>query len=249
MIAERSKWLICRKRRPGSVRLFCFPHSGGYAGEYARWSDSLPDVELHAVQLPGRGSRVGESTFTRMQPLVDALMAEIEFRAPFALFGHSKGSLVAYELARALRDRGPAQPILLFASGSRAPHLARRTELVSHLPDEELLAAVERWYGAVPEEVRADPELAALVTAGLRADLAIVEAYRYLPAEPLDCPIVATGGLDDDVTKDELEAWSRHTRAGFDLDLFPGGHFYLREQSEPLLRVIADALRRQLGGQ
>src|SRR5205823_943244 len=91
-------WLVCRQRRPeAAMRLYCLPHSGGSAGEYVRWSDGLPGVEVWGVQLPGRGQRVGEPPLTRMPALVAALVASVPFRPPFALFGHSLGGLVAYE--------------------------------------------------------------------------------------------------------------------------------------------------------
>ncbi|RKH39255.1 thioesterase, partial [Corallococcus sp. AB050B] len=98
------------------MRLFCFPHSGGSVGEYVRWADLLPDLEVWGVQFPGRGARAEEAPFTRLNELVDALVRAVDFGASFAFFGHSLGALVAFETARRLRDLGRTPPDALFLS-------------------------------------------------------------------------------------------------------------------------------------
>ena len=126
-------------RRPDATfRLYCFPHSGGSAGEFVRWADAMPEVEVLGIQLPGRGARLHEPSFTRMEPLVDAIVSEIDFRGPFAFFGHSLGAMVAYEVARKLRDTGRPQPEWIFASASPAPHLPRTDPPIHQLSDDEL---------------------------------------------------------------------------------------------------------------
>lgn len=242
------RWLACRRRRPDAAfRLICFPHSGGSSGEYVRWGDFTPDMEVWAVQLPGRGARLDEPNLTRMDALVDALLAEVTFAPPFALFGHSKGALVAYEVARGLRDRGRVGPSLLVASAYRPPPRGRRLQRVSQLSDEDLLAAVEQTYGTLPAEIRAEPELVALMVPPLRADFEVLETYTHVAGEPLDCPILVAAGADDEVKPAELDEWRLATRAAFELATFPGGHFYLRDQRDALLQRIADALRRHAG--
>lgn len=247
-MTRHSPWLACRARRPdAAVRLYCFPHSGGSAGEYVRWADQLPEIEVWGVQLPGRGSRSGETPFTRMRPLVDALVEEVSFRAPFAFFGHSLGALVAFEVARALRERGREQPGWLFLSAYRAPHLPRRVAPKSHLDDEQLLDALERTYGGMAAELREDPEMRELILPGLRADIELVESARHEVGAPLDCPMTGIGGAEDDAClPEELEPWRAHTTGSFDLRVLPGGHFYLREKEarDTLLRLLGDTLRR-----
>ncbi|WP_033431992.1 thioesterase II family protein [Saccharothrix syringae] len=236
------QWLLCRHRRPGAaLRLYCFPHSGGSAGEFLRWADDLPDVEVWGVQLPGRGTRLDEEPPTRLDALVEAVVAEVAFEGPFAFFGHSLGSLVAYEVAAALGDRGPVH---LLVSAHEAPHLHRGDPTAHRLDEAGLLAAVEQRYGPLPAEVRDDPEWREVVLGPLRADLEMVAGYRFPGHEPLSCAITALGGLDDTVAAADLSAWDRHTTGPFARRVFAGGHFYFREQHHDVLRSLAADLAR-----
>ncbi len=238
-------WLACRLRRPeASVRLYCFPHSGGSVGEYVRWADALPDIEVWGVQLPGRGARAEEAPFTRVREVVDSLVGAVDFGTSFAFFGHSLGALVAFETARRLREQGRPPPGWLFLSAAPAPQLPPRGIPASHLDEDGLLTALEPSYGELAVELREDAELRELILPGLRADLALVESYQHAPGAPLACAMAVLGGVQDDLTREELEPWRVHTTGPFSLHLLPGGHFYLREP-EPrarLLRLLAETL-------
>lgn len=226
-----SPWLLCREPRPeAALRLYCFPHSGGPAGEYLFWADGLPGCEVWGVQAPGRGSRTGEKPFTAMRELVRTLADEVTFTGPYALFGHSLGAAVAYELALELRARGRELPQRLFVSAHEAPHLHEGDMSLVELDDEALIDAVEQRYDPIPPELREDPEWLAMLCEGLRADLRIVAGYRHTRADPLPVPITAMGGTEDPVVSPAaLAAWEAYTTASFRLRTYPGGHFYFRE--------------------
>jgi surfactin synthase thioesterase subunit len=237
-----NEWLACRQRRPeAAVRLYCFPHSGGSLGEYLRWSDGLPGLELWGVNLPGRGRRMSEEPYRRMDELVGAMADAVSFQPPFALFGHSLGAVVAFELARTLRDRGGPEPRALILSSYQAPHLPRTDPDVHGLPDEQLLPIVERQYGEVSTALRDDPEFLRFTLGYHRADFEMIETYRYVEGRPLSVPLIVTGGTED-YPVEALEAWRRHTTGPFSVRRFPGDHFYLRGQREELLRLIASTL-------
>jgi phthiocerol/phenolphthiocerol synthesis type-I polyketide synthase E len=238
------RWLLCRRRRPEArLRVYCFPHSGGSPGEYMAWTEALPEVELWGVQAPGRGSRAGEPPFTSMPELVDAVVGEVDFVAPYVFFGHSLGALVAYEVAVALRDAGRPGPEKLWVSGSRAPHLRRPDRGLHRLHGRELAAAVDEEYGAIAPELLAAPDLLEMLLPVLRADLAIGGGYQARPRPPLDCPITVLGGEDDRERGDLLTAWRRHTTGSFEVRTFPGGHFYFRERRDDVLRHLAERAR------
>jgi medium-chain acyl-[acyl-carrier-protein] hydrolase len=238
-----SRWLT----RPGPdgsarLRLFCFPYSGAGASIYYRWNGQLPaGIDLCPVELPGRGSRLSEPPFSRIEPLAaaaaEALLPYLD--RPFALFGHSMGALACFELARLLRRHHGLQPVRLIASGHPAPHVPDREPPIHALPEPEFVAKL-RALGGTPEEVLANAELRALILPILRADFSACETYTYEPEAPLDCPISAYGGLEDrEVPSEELSAWRSQTSGLFTSRLFPGNHFFIHSAQPLLLRSIA----------
>ena len=243
--------LRLRKRAPASAwfpgasaadgpRLFTFPHAGG--GTLAPAADEL-GYAVCPVRLPGRETRLAEAPFERMTPLVDALAVAIEpyLAEPFAFFGHSMGAIVAFELARRLRDGGRSLPRMLIASAARAPQFRR-----NHVPPpdpspEEFLEELRRLEG-VPAEILSDPSLLAAVLPALTADAGLYRRYVYTEAAPLPFPIRAYGGAEDpNIRREHLEGWAGQTSASFAVRLFPGGHFYLRDAPG-----LAAALREDL---
>ncbi|MGW2557758.1 thioesterase II family protein [Streptomyces sp. NPDC001514] len=245
-IVASPRWLISGAPRPTAPKLYCFAHGGGSAAEYLRWARDLRGTELHAVQLPGRGSRAAEPVLTSMDALVEAFLADVPLGgpAPYAFFGHSLGALVSYEITRALRAAGRRLPARLIVSGFPAPHLHRQrtAEPLHRLPDTDLVEAVSRIHGGIPEEVLASSELRTLTATPLRADYQLLETYSWRAEDPLPVPVTVFGGRDDRVTREQLEAWQDHTTAEVTVRQFPGGHFYLREQPAVVLRALAGAV-------
>jgi len=240
-------WLVRPRPNPGAaLRLVCFPYGGAGTTVFRTWPAALPaDVEVVAVELPGRESRSREPRFERLAPLVAALTDAVAPRldTPFAIYGHSLGSLVGFGFARELRRRGLPGPRHLFVSGRRAPQLPERTELAT-LPDREMAAALRRM-GGIPDVVFAEPDLLAWYLPIIRDDVRISELEVIADDAPLPCPITAFGGLADDLaTPAEIEAWRSQTSAAFDHELFPGGHFFLQTARDRFLGSLARRLSR-----
>lgn len=236
----------------GRPSLLCFPHAGAGPSVFRAWTGLFePEVEVVAVALPGKEARFREPVPAGLDALVDDLAQALAPRLDgrFALFGHSMGALVAYELARRLRRAGRAQPERLFVSAFRAPHVPQLRPALHALPEALLLAEMHRLDGT-PAEVLGQPELMRALIPGLRADLALCERYRHRPEPPLAVPITCLGGLTDRrVSRFELYAWRLHTRADFRLRYLPGGHFF-PYQAPSLVRraVCADlGLARDVG--
>ena len=244
--AASDRWITWPRPNPRArLRLFCIAHAGGGASSFRGWADALPpQVEVCPVQLPGRENRVVEPAFDRLEPLVEALANAVDplLELPFAVFGHSNGALIGFELARTLRARGRPGPVHLFASGRRAPDLPADRPPTHHLPDPEFLEELQQ-LGGIPTQLLEHQELLSLLLPALRADVTIHETYAYREGAPLDCPITAYGGLvDPRVSREQLQAWGRHTRAGFLLRMFPGGHFYLHDDRAAVLPVLSSDL-------
>ncbi|KOX12548.1 thioesterase II family protein [Nocardiopsis sp. NRRL B-16309] len=239
--APRTAAIRATVPQPGAtLRLVCFPHSGGGPAMFHRWGPALaPDVEVWAATLPGRAARTREPFVSDWTSLVrDMAAAVLEGgEGPVALFGHSLGAAVAFEVARTLTRAG-APPAHLVVSARSAP-LTRRASLELPRDDDELLGLVDRVYQGVPEAVRSSPELRAHFAPILRADLELSNSYAYRPGPPLTCPVTALGGADDrTVTPAQLQGWADHTRGGFESHLFPGGHFYLEQNGPSVLDTV-----------
>jgi medium-chain acyl-[acyl-carrier-protein] hydrolase len=227
------------------MRLFCFPYAGGGAMAYRAWGQDLPGgIEVCPVQLPGRENRLLEPPFTRLASLVQTLLDVLRpyLDRPFALFGHSLGALIGFELARQLQKQFGLFPAHLFVSGHRAPQLPDPDRPLHDLPEAKFVEELRR-LGGTPEVVLRDRDMLQLVLPVLRADFALCETYTYAGWDALGCPITALGGWQDHkVRYEELIAWQEQTQAGFQLRMFPGDHFYLRNARIPLLRTIGQEL-------
>lgn len=222
--------------------LYCFPHAGGAAGEYARWAAHTPGLRLAAVQPPGRAHNLGARAITAMPELVREIVAQVQFTPPFALFGHSLGALVAYEVARAL---GP-KPVRLFVSSFRPPPPPEIVQPMHLLDDAALQAEIERRWGRLPAATRSDKDLLAAALACYRADLQVLETYEHVPGPPLSCPVTAIAGADEPGGETWMAGWREHTDAAFASHRRPGGHFHTRDDLDGLGRLLGDTVRTDL---
>jgi medium-chain acyl-[acyl-carrier-protein] hydrolase len=232
---------IWRARKPGHThRLICFPYAGAGATAYADWAALLPpEIELVAVQLPGRQNRIAEEPFRETGPLIAALSYALGpvLDGPFAFFGHSGGALLAYELAKVLRARGGRGPEQLFLSAQPAPDAAGRQQW-HRLPDDEFRAEVLALGGLEPE-IADDPDVLAELLPLLRADFGLWERHRPTPVAPLDCPItVLCGASDHRVPLSSVDGWRARTTAEFSTQIYPGGHFYFFSATADVVSFI-----------
>jgi medium-chain acyl-[acyl-carrier-protein] hydrolase len=226
-------------------RLFCFPYCGGGALFYKDWAGHVPaDVEIGAIQLPGRESRFGEELITSMPGLVTPLRAALAalLDVPYAFFGHSMGSLIGFELARQLSASGAPLPERLFVSGRHGAHLPSPTPHKHTMSDTEMIGVLHRYNGT-PAAIFDEPELLNHFLPVLRADFSILETSVGAHAAPLECPISAFGGLQDaTATVSDLHSWQPLTRKDFRVRTFPGDHFYLKAHYPTVLKEIAVTL-------
>ncbi|HET6501548.1 MAG TPA: alpha/beta fold hydrolase [Amycolatopsis sp.] len=239
-----SAWI--RRFQPADdagVRLICLPHAGGSATYYLPVAKALsPTVDVLALQYPGRQDRHNERCVDSMDELADLVAAELAdwTDRPFAVFGHSLGATLGFEVTRRLEAAG-TPPVMLFASGRRAPSRPRDERI--HLRADDGLVAELRTLSGTDARILDNDEIVRMFLPALRADYKAVETYRYRPGPPLTCPIFTLVGDDDPkVTLDEARSWGEHTTGEFEFRAFRGGHFYLDAHAREVIDLISARL-------
>lgn len=230
-------------------RLYCLPFAGGGPATYRAWPRGLPSgTEVVVVVLPGRdprSRRPGVTPPAAMAEIVPPLMRAIrELQAgspvPFAVFGHSMGALVAYEIVAAIEATADIAPDHLFVSARRPPDDPHTGELMHALPDTEFLDRMQERYGGIPDVIRHEPDLLAMFLPALRADVELFETYVPLTGGPVRAPMRAYGGdRDRQPRPDALAGWQRFAAGRFSTRVFAGGHFYLDDARDELLEDVA----------
>ncbi|MFJ8228415.1 thioesterase II family protein [Streptomyces sp. NPDC094448] len=225
------------------TRLVCLPHAGGSASYFVPVSRALaPQVEVLAVQYPGRQDRMSEPGIPTIEELADAVTREVLPWAdrPLALFGHSMGASLAYEVGLRLEAAGVA-PTGVFVSGRRAPSRFR-AETVHERGDDALVAEIKALAGT-NSSLLGDEDVLRMILPAIRNDYKAAEVYNPGPGRELTCPVTALiGDSDPKATVADARAWETHTTGAFDYRVFPGGHFYLNDCVPQILAMITEHL-------
>jgi len=235
-------WIVVPRPLPNAkMRLICFPYAGGGAPVYSSWPDSLPpDIEVIAIQPPGRLARIKEPLAQSVDEMVRAILAALlpYLDRPFATFGHCLGAIVMFEVVQRLASEHWTYPLQLFASGAPPPKQYLLPNLLNR-SDEEFLGLL-RAIGLTDQEVLNDPDLVRALLPMVRSDFQVAANYRYKAPTPLDIPIVTFAG-DADAFAPPLvvEGWRHETTAYFSKHNYSGGHYFLVPERDSILRIVA----------
>lgn len=241
-----SPWLVTPALRPRALlRLFCFPFAGGSATFYHEWQHFIPEyIEIYAIELPGRSTRFREPLRYHMSTIITPILESLYpiCDKPFAIFGHSLGSLIGFEVACRLQHAGYTSQGFL-ASGRRPPQLPCHEEPLHSLDDNALIKRITQ-YNAVPSGTWEDPDIRALFLPIIRADLQINETYDNSIMTTLNCPVFAFAGTDDSEAPPNLvKCWEQNTHNAFTMTELAGGHFFLKEDQQSFMLKLNICLK------
>lgn len=230
-------------------KLFLFPYAGGAAASYNGFRQFLdPSVEFRAIELAARGRRMREPNYNNLDDAVDDVFKIIKnelTQCPYALFGHSMGSMIAFELAYKIRDNNLPMPTHIIFSGRAAPYVSREGKrTLHHLADDEFKKELLEM-GGTPKQLFDHPELMEVFLPLLKGDFRLTETYIHPEKSvPLDVDITVLSGKEDEDTPEEVEAFRAHTTKNCDIHYFEGEHFFIHEETKKVLDIINAAIKK-----
>jgi len=239
-----TKWITCPKKQPDAkIRMFCFSYAGGGASVFLNWPHSISnDIEVCIIKMPGREIRFNEPPYRRIPKLVEDLAPAILpfLDKTFIFFGHSLGAHISFYLTRHLRKYDLPCPIHMFISGARAPHLTEPIHDALHykMEDKEFIDKLIK-LGGMAEEVLQNKEILEIVLPILRADIEMLNTMEYIDEEPLSSGMtVLYGEFDKRASREDAEAWNRHTNQGFCLKMITGKHLFINTHQAQVIELI-----------
>ena len=250
------RWIRTMKGRSdtASLRVFALPFVGGGASVFTPWPNHLPDtVEVMGIQYPGHEDRIDEVPIDSMPAFVaelaDAMLPYLD--RSFAIYGHSMGGLLAYELAKYLEQHYAEVPMKVIVAGwPAAPLVEGYVRNLKHLRDgydmdresDARVLEVLRDNGLFTAPIDDDASVTPLMPS-IRADLKMLAGYRFENGVALRAPITVLRGAEDPLFEvDQLRAWEKLTNGGFSLKTVAGDHLFIRNPSTQVMRTIADEL-------
>lgn len=226
--------------------LFCLPYAGGSESIYYKWKKYLsPFIELEPIELKGRGKRFNEPLYETLDEAVEDIFMNIKSKIldeEYMIYGHSMGSLLAYEIYYKIKDNNLRKPKHIFFSGYEAPSIIKKRENTYTLPNYDFINKIIE-LGGTPEEVMNNKELLDLFLPIIRSDFKILETYNYKEREDkIQCDVSILNGKKDSINLDEILAWKNHAGKGFKVYNFEGNHFFINSNVKNITNVINETL-------
>ena len=228
----------------GRITLFCFPYAGGNLYSYREMTRSAPkEIKIVPIEYPGRLTRQNETLLFDINDITADCIAQIQphLRAPYALYGHSMGAIVAWLVAQQALIQGLPSPVHLFVSGRPGPSSPNNETNKHDLPRQAFFKSI-REIGGSSEEIFEDEALLDFIETQMRADFKAIEEYKYQPVSPLNIPISVFVGKEEEISVEEAHKWKDETAEEFHLHLFEGNHFFIFSKGAEMMKIIYSRL-------
>lgn len=215
-----------------NIKVFCFSHAGGSALIFRKWLKRDSEIEVIPVELPGKGTRIGEEAITDFEKLTEQLSQSIAKKINnerFYLFGHSMGAIIAFDIASKLEKIHEIKPEKLIVVGRQAPHFPNEDKFKSYMGDEALIDEMKRVNGT-PKEFFENEAFLKFMIPIIRNDYKLNESYEY-KGEKINIPIIAhSAKYDYEADEGIMSHWSEVTNNTFKLKSFNGDHFFIYDE-------------------
>ncbi|WP_291584166.1 thioesterase II family protein [Clostridium sp. UBA6640] len=230
------------------IKLFCIPYAGGSGLIFYKWKKYLNSyIQLEPIELKGRGRRFGEKFYETLEEAVNDIFEIIKVQIEneeYAIYGHSMGSLLAYELYYKINSENLRMPTHMLFSGHEAPNIERQERNIHLLPDDEFIKEVID-LGGTPEDISNNKELLDLFIPILRSDFRILDNYKYKEGRnKIHCDISIFNGKQDDISLEAILKWKEHGDKSFNVYNFEGNHFFINDNVENITKIINETLIR-----
>ncbi len=230
-----------------NTKIFCLPYAGGSATIYRGWHNYLdPSIKLIPIELSGRGERIAEPLYDTLDMALDDVLSIIREdidTAPYALFGHSMGAMLSYELAQRIVQEGLPKPQHLFFSGRGVPDVTPIKKKKYHLMDDKEFEKELMLLGGTPVEIFENRELRHLFFPLLRSDFNLSGTdLSKRKVTPFDCDLSILVGKEEKLSAKRITGWKRHTKGICNVHFLTGGHFFLKHEQ----KTIADIINQRL---
>jgi surfactin synthase thioesterase subunit len=222
------------------LNVFCLPFAGGNKYSYRGYvRHAAPNLNIIPIELPGRGSRFKEQLLTSADEMANDVLNQLEpqLNEPYAIYGHSMGTVIGYLVTRKIIERNLPRPRFLVMTGSGGPSVDYNEPVRYLLPKNEFIQKV-RELGGCPEEILQDENMMLFFEPILRADFQVVETFDYTELPPFDIPITVMVGLNEKATYNDALAWKKETTGKVEVRQFPGKHFFIFDYEKEIVEII-----------
>lgn len=228
------------------VNLICFPFAGGSAYSYSAYQQfAKQNTKIITLEPPGRGKRIDQAFLPNMQAIADDLYLQVKplLNEPYAFYGHSMGTLIAYLITKRIVREGLPQPLHIFVSGRMGPSAKETEPHIHNLPQAQFRKKLKE-IGGSPDELLADNNLLKFFEPILRSDFKANELYKYEEiTAPFDIPITVMAGKEEKISEEEAMAWQKETTRPIDVHWFEGEHFFILDHAAGIMRIINQKLK------
>ena len=228
-------------KKKSQLILLHFAGGSKYSYDFLKKYFKNTNIEIHALELPGRGKRYQEDFVKDKEAAINDYIHQIKQlrnNQPYLIFGHSMGATLGLTITKRMEEIGDI-PISLIVSGNPGPGIKEYAgNEKRYLMNDVDFKEEGRELGGVPEEVLTNEELYSFFEPIMRADFRVLENDEFSEKNTkLKTPILAIMG-DEEMMNTKINNWNTFTTGNFRSKIFKGNHFFIPDNAKQLADLI-----------